>query len=85
MESFVPKGQEELLLPNPIRQNYTPPAYLPKSLLYSRNVRESLSHTEEADILEEGSIPKRLGLFTRHNPHPGELHIDLIVNLFYNL
>ena len=68
--SFIPKGQEELLLPNPLAQSYTSPDYHSKSLLYSRNVRSSLTG-READILEDGSTSHRLGFCTRHNPHPG--------------
>lgn len=67
--SFIPKGQEELLLPNPLAQSYTSPDYHSKSLLYSRNVRSSLTGSE-ADILEDGSTSRRLGVYTRHNPHP---------------
>ena len=68
--SFIPKGQEELLLPNPLAQSYTSPDYHSKSLLYSRNVRSSLTGSE-ANILEDGSTSRRLGVYTRHNPHPG--------------
>ena len=67
LESFVPKGQQGLLLRSPTTQCYTTPAYHTKSLLYSRNVRPSLSQ-EEAKLLDEEGVPERMGFFTRHNP-----------------
>lgn len=71
--TFIPRGQEGILLRGPLTHSHIPPSYRTKSLLYSRNIRPYLSHREEAGILENGSKShqQRIGFYTRHNPHPG--------------
>lgn len=74
MATFVPRGQQGLLLRSPIAQGYIDPAYRNKSLLYSRNVRPLLNE-KVIETLEAGSTPQKIGFYTRNNPHPGKHNI----------